>query len=135
MSIVDISVWLSSATLDIFGTAALDHDFKALTTTETDMKIAYKKVFSPSKAARVLAALNTVFPRWIVRGIPIKRNGELEEASAVIKKTCKEIVQNSRAKRAKTNKTDLEILSVATESGFFSDEELIDQVMTFLAAG
>jgi cytochrome P450 len=135
VSVVNISAWLSRATLEILGTAGLGHDFAALTNEETDVKIAYQKVFSPSKVTQLLAALSAVFPRWFVRGLPVKRNGELEEAAAVIKKVCKEMVENSKAKKAKTNKTGVDLVSVAIESGFFNDEELADQLMTFLAAG
>ena len=135
VSVVDISVWIARATMDILGAAGFGQDFEALADKETDLGIAYKKVYSPSKITQLLASLSFIFPRWFVRGIPVKRNGELVEASAVIKRVCLEMVRKTRAKMAETNKTDADILSIAIESGLFSDEDLVNQLMTLLAAG
>ncbi len=65
----------------------------------------------------------------------MKRNGEIEEASLTIRSTCRQLIRAKKEKLEKHELTDVDILSVALESGGFSEENLIDQLMTFLAAG
>lgn len=72
---------------------------------------------------------------WLNRN-SIKRNDDLEAASQVIKKTCYSLVQQAKLNLAdKNEKSARNILSVAIESGGFTDEGLVNQLMTFLIAG
>ena len=56
-------------------------------------------------------------------------------ASGVIKRTCNALVQQARDHLTGTEKDHTDILSVAIQSGGFSDEDLVNQMMTFLIAG
>jgi cytochrome P450 len=53
----------------------------------------------------------------------------------MIRAECASLVQEKKQKLARKERADADILSVAIESGGFSDENLVDQLMTFLAAG
>jgi cytochrome P450 len=59
----------------------------------------------------------------------------MEAAGTLIRKVCKDLVLEKRRKLENKETTGVDILSVAIESGGFSDEDLINQMMTFLAAG
>ena len=135
VSVVDISVRVSNAALDIFGAAGIGHELESMTNLDTELGRAYGKVFSPSKAMMFIIALNFIFPRWLVKSLPLKRNEELMEASGVIRDMCRDLVRKSKARIAETGKTDTDILSTAISCGIFSDEDLADQLMTLLAAG
>lgn len=74
-------------------------------------------------------------PFWILRRLPIQRNQEVEDARTLVRKVCHELIDEKKAKLASGKTTDKDILSVAIESGGFSNENLVDQLMTFLAAG
>ena len=68
--------------------------------------------------------------------VSIKRNEDFEAASQVIKKTCYSLVQQEKSNLDMSKKaTTRNILSVAIESGGFTDEGLVNQLMTFLIAG
>ena len=55
---------------------------------------------------------------------------------AVIRGIARDLIQTKKAQLERGEKLeDHDILSTAIESGMFPDENLIDQVMTFLAAG
>ncbi|KAL2351287.1 cytochrome P450 [Cryomyces antarcticus] len=89
-----------------------------------------------SRATLDIIGLAGMFlPFWLLKRLPVKRNDEIEAASNLIKRTCYDLVQAKKAKMAKGERTDNDILSVALESGGFSDEDLVNQLMTFLAAG
>lgn len=134
-AIMEIGQWASRATLDIIGVAGLGKDFGAIEDPNTELFRTYSAVFKPSRQAQVLGILNMFLPSWFVRSLPIKRNGEVEAAAAVIRKTCRELIRTKKEKLDKKELTDVDILSVALESGGFTEDNLIDQLMTFLAAG
>ncbi|KAL6722041.1 hypothetical protein ACLMJK_001146 [Lecanora helva] len=64
-----------------------------------------------------------------------KRNNDMRAASQVIRKACLSLIQRARHQSLKPGSHATDILSVAIESGGFSDEGLVNQLMTFLLAG
>lgn len=133
--VMEVGEWASRATLDIIGIAAAGQDFGAIANPNTNLSTVYRTVFKPSQQAQLLGLLNLFLPGWLVRRIPMKRNGEIEEATAVIRSTCRQQIRTKKEKLEKGELTDVDILSVALESGGFTEENLVDQMMTFLAAG
>ena len=134
-AVMEAGEWASRATLDIIGVAGLGQDFGAIKDPQSLLNRTYRKVFKPSRQAAILGLLNIFLPGWIVKNLPVKRNGEIEEAAAIIRDTCRTLIKSKKDKLEKKQLNDIDILSVALESGGFSDENLIDQLMTFLAAG
>lgn len=53
-------------------------------------------------------------------------------ASEAIKQICRTMIREKKDKLAKGQSSGVDILSVAIESGGFSDEDLVNQMMTFL---
>ncbi|RKF55520.1 Cytochrome P450 monooxygenase FUM15 [Golovinomyces cichoracearum] len=134
-TVIEVSDWASRATLDIIGIASFGRDFNAIRDPNTSLNKTYRKVFKPSRQAQILGLLNLFFPGWIVAKIPISRNGEIEAAAAVIRDTCRSMIRLKKEKLQSKQLNDPDILSIALENGDFTEENLIDQMMTFLAAG
>jgi cytochrome P450 len=134
-AVLEVGEWASRATLDIIGIAGLGQDFGAIRDPDTVLNKTYRTVFKPSRQAAMLNMLNLFLPMWFVSRLPIKRNGEIEAAAAVIRSSCRQLIRAKKEKLEKHELTDVDILSVALESGGFSEENLVDQLMTFLAAG
>jgi cytochrome P450 len=133
-SIVDISSWLSRATLDILGAVGLGHSFEAMSNKKSSLLMAYTKIFAPSAQTQILMSLNLFFPRWFVRNVPFKRNRELYNAAAVIRETCRAIIKERRAAMEDTKSADVDILSAIQSSGADNDS-LVEQLVSILAAG
>lgn len=132
---IDVKDWASRATLDIIGLAGLGRDFDSIKDPDNELIRTYKSIFSPGRGGQIMAALFFIAP-WLVRVLPIKRNSDFEAASQVIKKTCFSLVQQEKLNLASKNEgAARNILSVAIESGGFTDEGLVNQLMTFLIAG
>ncbi|KAK7952467.1 Cytochrome P450 [Apiospora aurea] len=131
----EVSEWASRATLDIVGVAGLGRDFGAIHNPDNELSSRYRVLFRPSKQARMLGILGSIMPAWITNRIPVKRNNDIALAARTIRAVCQDLIKEKREKLARKELTDVDILSVAIESGSFSDSELIDQLMTFLAAG
>ncbi|KAH6674056.1 cytochrome P450 4A12A [Plectosphaerella plurivora] len=134
-AVIEAGAWSSRITLDIIGIAGLGHDFNAINDPDGPLSQIYQNVFKPSKQAQILGLLGLVLPGWLVAHLPVKRNGDVAQASAVIRDTCRDLISNKKAKLARKEPADMDILSTALESGAFTDENLVDQMMTFLAAG
>ena len=136
LATVEISNWTSRATLDIIGTAGFGKDFNALDDPETELNVTYRKVLQPSRAAQTLSFMGLVLPPWLVQAIPIAQNSKITDAAESIKRVARQLIHEKKVKLSVAGKrTEPDILSVAIESGGFSDEDLVNQLMTFLAAG
>ncbi|KAI0419193.1 cytochrome P450 [Xylaria grammica] len=134
-AVIEVGNWASRVTLDIIGIAGLGRDFGAIKDPKSELNETYRKVFMPSKQAQILNFLGQLLPEWVLTKLPVKRNDDINEASQYIRSVCRDLIQEKKRKLAVGKETDHDILSVALESGGFSDEDLVDQLMTFLAAG
>ncbi|OAR03135.1 hypothetical protein LLEC1_06589, partial [Akanthomyces lecanii] len=135
-----VSHWASLATLDIIGLAAMGRDFSAVRDPENPLVAQYTSVFEGQSILRVFLVLGLVLPQWLIEEIPLKKIREFRDASRTIRRVCQELIEEKRAKLQaqkadKTQQPDVDILSIALESGQFTDEGLQNQLMTFFAAG
>lgn len=127
---------MSCPALDIIGVAGLGQDFNAIDDPNTELNATYQKVFQPSRQQQTIALLGLFLPQWFLRSLPLAHNNNVEEASETIKKVCRQLIRQKQEKLDnKKKRVDVDILSVALESGGFTEEELVNQMMTFLAAG
>jgi cytochrome P450 len=133
---VEFTPWLSRATLDIIGIAGVDFDFNAIEDPNTELSRTYRTIFVQTNQARILQLLGLIFPIRLLRLIPAKRNSDIRNASKTIRRISRELIEQKQRKLAeKGASTGKDILSVALKSGGFTVENLVDQTMTFLAAG
>lgn len=134
-SVVEIREWASRATLDIIGVAGMGKDFDAISNPDNELNETYKAIFSNTRGARIVQVILMLLPPWLTAALPLKRNDEIGKAIKTIRKVSGELIKDKRAQMARGEKPALDILSVAMESGGFSDDDLVNQLMTFLAAG
>ncbi|KZL87821.1 cytochrome p450 [Colletotrichum incanum] len=134
-AVLEIGSWASRTTLDIIGMAGMGRDFGAIRDPSNPLAQTYQHVFKPSRQAQLLALLGMLLPGPIVHHLPFQRNGDIAKAANTIRATCRELIREKQEKRERKQLTDIDILSVALESGCFTEDNLVDQMMTFLAAG
>ena len=134
--IVEISGWSSRATLDIIGRAGTGVEFDAIENPNTKLNTTYRNVFSPNRQQRLMGILGLFLPQWFLRSLPISHNSRIEASCKTIKEVCRELISKKKEKLDhKEKQVETDILSVALESGGFTEEDLVNQMMTFLAAG
>lgn len=133
--VIEVGNWSSRATLDIIGLSGMGQDFNALQDQGNKLNQTYRTLFNPGRSGRLLQLANIFLPFWFTSRIPIKRNNDVNAASQFIKQTCRDLIASKRAQMEKKERTDVDIISVALESGGFTDEDLVNQMMTFLVAG
>lgn len=133
--VIEIRNWASRATLDIIGLAGMGKDFDSLINPENELFQTYKRIFSGNRGAQIVQLFLGMLPHWLAVNLPLKRNDEIGNAIGVIKKTARDLIAEKRATIQRGEKPSHDIISVAMESGGFTDEDLVNQLMTFLAAG
>lgn len=133
-STIEVGEWASRATLDIIGQAGMGQDFNSIHNPNTELNTVYRNVFSPNRTAQILGLLQFFLPTWLLRALPLQRNNDMRQAAKVARDTSFQLIQAK--KQAQADKSlPPDIISVALSSGGFTEEKLVDNMMTFLAAG
>ncbi|KAF9577455.1 hypothetical protein BGW38_007324 [Lunasporangiospora selenospora] len=151
----DITVDLGRATLDIIGQAGFGYDFQSLASPKNELSNAYKTLFDSSSA--LLQFLRTFIP--VLNSIPFESNRTRWKALQSIDRVTTKLIDDKRAEALERQKqhTDSgneldqeevedgkDLMSIlirgneqvgSLEEGKLTDQELKDQILTFLAAG
>jgi cytochrome P450 len=139
-NVVVIRSWATRATLDIIGLAGMNHDFDSLKDPSNPLTQQYQRMRqAPSSVERIMGLVLSLFTSrsaYIVAGLPTKRRKEAKAASDYIRKVCRDLIKEKQDKLySSKSDTGVDIISVALRSSVFTNENLADQMMTFLAAG
>ncbi|KAH7310212.1 cytochrome P450 [Rhexocercosporidium sp. MPI-PUGE-AT-0058] len=134
--VVEIRDWASRATLDILGSAGMDHDFNALKIPDNELNAQYRKMFAaPSDKLRILGLLGYFIDIQFLFSLPIARNRELREGGKYLRSVTRQVIEKKKQKLERKEPSGVDLISVALNSGGFNEESLISNMMTFLAAG
>jgi cytochrome P450 len=116
-AVIEVGSWASRATLDIIGVAGMGRDFGAIKNPNNELMQTYRTLFQPSRQAQILGLLSLVLPNWAITRLPVKRNNDIALASKTIRSVCLDLIREKREKLSRKELTDVDILSVALESG------------------
>ena len=135
-AMIDMADWASRASLDIIGSAGMGHEFKSLSdpSIEDTMKM-YGSMVKQSRGAKLLTVLQLVLPSVITDYLPFQRNMGVLAASKAARTTSQKFIDAKKIQMVNKEKMSPDIISTALASGHFTDEGLVDTMMTFLAAG
>lgn len=131
---MEVSSWSVRSGLDIIGLASTGIDFGAVKDANNPLARSYY-CLNPAPSDFVLLGLRAFLPNIIMDNFPLPRVSSVKRATKHLRQVCGDLIHDKRRKM--TNKEDIgvDILSVALSTGLFSDENLVDQMMTFLSAG
>jgi len=133
--VVEFGEWATRVTLDIIGLAGMGRDFNAVWNDDDPLVHAYNELLEPTMERAIYFATNIVGPQDLIQKLPISQNKVLRETTGKLKSICLQTVRERRQKVKRGGENGTDILSLLIESNNFSDEELVDQMLTFLAAG
>jgi cytochrome P450 len=129
----------SRLTLDIIGPAAMGRDFRSLQNSDNRVAESFLNILEPTTEKMAFLAMNFTLPQWIARRVPWRLNEVVAKETGFLRDLCTDIVVEKRQflAESKASAKDLEadILGTMMLGGDFSDTELVDQMLTFLAAG
>lgn len=132
----DLAFWAPKVTLDIIGGAAMGHDFHAINHNDDELAQLYEQLMAPSRELRLLFTLSLLGMKWLLRFLPwIDVDRWLTQQTNKLRTLCRQFVAEKKRSMKVNGEGSADLLSKLIESNDFSDEELIDQLLTFLAAG
>jgi len=125
--------------LDIIGPAAIGRDFQSLENENDPVSQNYTAILKPSADLLLLFAFSLILPQWLVKSIPCKANIVLPRKVGYLRAVFHDILHEKRKQLASEKDQDKniegDILGTMMRGGEFTDDELVDQMLTILAAG
>ncbi|KAH8904667.1 putative cytochrome P450 monooxygenase [Coniochaeta sp. PMI_546] len=136
-AVVQISDWAGRVTLDIVGLAAMGRDFDAVRDPHAEFHKKYDKLrMKPTTITRLLvlfSMLTVGFKAYFA--LPTKWNRESKISADYIRRYARQIVEDKKNNLKHGSAKSKDIASLAMASGVFSDDNMVDQMITFLVAG
>ena len=136
--IVDICRYTTQVTLDIIGLAGLGRDIGSLRNSEDELVKNFEEILEPTPEKALYLVLHVIFPGWFIAKLPWGLNKRVEITTGNVKRITTEFVREKKANmklQGSEGQPSRDILSIMIRSNDFSDENLVDQLLTFLAAG
>lgn len=132
---IEINAWASKVTLDIVGIAAFGRDFHVLERPDHPLVKNYADLLEPGPAKFAYFFFTLIFSRKFVDLFPWEVSRRFNQTTTDIRAICAQLVRDKKAAMEKLGDDQFDILSLLIKSNNFSDDELVDQLLTFLAAG
>jgi cytochrome P450 len=131
----EITTWAGKVTLDIIGVAGLGAEFNAMKSLDHQLVKNYDELLEPvmEKLLFFLACIS--FTTKFVKKIPWSMNEMFYRTTASLREIGSKLVQDKRDAISTGSDDHFDILSLLIQSNNFSNDELVDQLLTFLAAG
>ncbi|KAL1960130.1 hypothetical protein VTO42DRAFT_302 [Malbranchea cinnamomea] len=131
----NVGDWAGRVTLDIIGLAAAGQRFNAVADPNNELHQRYKRLTGGGGRSIIRFFFVLFAPKLFYKLVPFGRNKDIMDGSRYIRAFSRKVIQEKKQKMANGEEKDVDIISVALESGLFTEDALVDQVMTFLAAG
>ena len=131
---IEVFKFLSRATLDIIGSAGFGYEFNSLYNPDDPFASAYASLFQ-RQGNRLLQVVSNYIP--LMRQLPVPRVLAVKRARKTIKDNATKLVRDKEAQPSLVGKDILSLMIAENRKaeGKLAEMELVDQVMTFLAAG
>ncbi|KAH7399149.1 cytochrome P450 [Phaeosphaeria sp. MPI-PUGE-AT-0046c] len=132
---VEIGHYSTQVTLDIIGLAGLGRDIGSLRSGEDELIQNYEEILEPTPEKAIYFLLHLLFPEWFIKALPWKLNERVRITTENLKRICTEFVRQKRERMKLKIEESVDILSIMLRTDNFSNSDLVDELLTFLAAG
>ncbi|KAI0968932.1 cytochrome P450 [Xylaria arbuscula] len=134
-NIIDLANWTSRVTLDIIGVAGMGREFNMLKKTEDPLLGIYEQLLEPAPEKLAFAMTSIWLGLPFVGLLPWKMNGLFKHLTTTLSDYCMPMLQEKKDAIFNSKDDHFDVLSLLIKSGNFTDPQLRDQLLTFLAAG
>lgn len=134
-AITDMNFWSTKVTLDMIGVAALGRDFNTLENSDDILVQSYEELLDPTPGKIALYILTSCQLPFLNKFIPGKVEKRFHLATATLRETCFSFLREKRLDLASDKGISTDVLTKLIETNEFADIELVDQLLTFIAAG
>ncbi|OCL06974.1 cytochrome P450 [Glonium stellatum] len=133
--VVEVNHWANKVTMDIIGLAGLGRDIHALKNSDDELIKNYEEILEPTTEKGLYFVLHVLFPQRLLKALPWRINERVQVTTSNLKTICRQFVREKKQRMKTEGEDQIDILSILIKSNDFSDESLVDQLLTFLAAG
>jgi cytochrome P450 len=133
--IIEIGHYSTQVTLDIIGLAGLGRDIGSLRNSDDKLIKIYEEILEPTTEKAVYFIMHLIFPPWLIAILPWRLNERVRVTTHNLRMICTDFVVEKQSKVKLESEAGRDILSIMIRSNDFSDSNLVDQLLTFLAAG
>lgn len=131
---IEVMSQMSRVTLDLIGSAGIGEDFDTIHNDDNYIAHLYELITDPNRGSMVVFFLIMVYlPTFVVERLYGTRYARVANAIRELRIEVRKLVTAKKESRTKTTQKD--IIAVIMQSGDFSDDYLVDQMLTFFAAG
>lgn len=130
---LNIAMDISLATLDVIGQAALGIHFEALKSPNSDFMQEFRGMFPHSKFEVFLLSVGFYFPIDILSRLPFRRYRDFKVFTASLRSRCRKVIAQKKGNLDLEANPDM--LGVMMSLDIFTDDELVEQMLTLLMAG
>lgn len=135
MGVVEFGELAGNVTLDVIGLAGMGHDFEAIEKGHHPLIQAFDDFLEPTFGKVLYWVIAATFGYSFTKMLPWKMHGTFDGIRKSVHDNCFPLIPKKRQAVADNPEDHLDILSILIKSGGFSDEELLDQLLTTVAAG
>jgi cytochrome P450 len=139
--VLEIDAFASRVTIDIIGMACLGRDLNAIHNSGDKIVEQYDKILTPTDGSKLLMLLGTILlPLQVARRLPplspiLRDVRDAADGRHNLRILCRQLMETKRRDMETQNEKHIDIISTLIRSGNFNDDQLVDQILTFLAAG
>lgn len=127
---------MSRVTLDIIGAAGVGKDFNTINNDKDPLARLYATITDTNKGSLVIFFwVQILMPRWIVTRLKGTIYARVAEAQDQLRNEARILMQEKKQNLQDKPEQQNDIISIIMRSGDFPDDYLVDQLLTFLAAG
>ena len=132
---IEIGNWANKVTLDIIGIAGLGREFNVMKNSDDPLVQDYEQLLEPTFEKFLYFIARTWGPDRLVTKLPWKLNRIFKQSTTSLRNITRQLVRDKREAMKIGADEHFDILSLLIKTGDFSDDDLSDQLLTFLAAG
>ncbi|GAB7355477.1 hypothetical protein MBLNU459_g5974t1 [Dothideomycetes sp. NU459] len=138
---IELNHWANQVTMDIIGLAAMGRDFQCLKEGGRHPLIQnYEELLEPTLEKQMYYAARILGPSELIKKLPWRLNSRMKIIISNLTNVCLQLVQDKKTMLSTKTPEQIDvanrdILTLLIRSGNFSDRQLVDQLLTFLAAG
>ncbi|KAF2970987.1 hypothetical protein GQX73_g2546 [Xylaria multiplex] len=133
--LIDMNIWASKVTLDIIGIAGLGRELNTIEDFNNPLAKAYDELTEVTLEKGLYMLLSMLFGLKTIRLLPWRMNGVFKRLRTSLVSICESMITDKREAIRQDADHHPDILSLLIKTDNFTDTELADQLLTFLAAG
>ena len=133
--VIEVQSWASKATLSIIEETAMGVDSRAIEDPDEPLGLTYRRLMNPNWVFRIITFLSIWLPGWLVWNIPVELNRTIKRNGSLIWDICRSQTACIESSQADPESLRNTVIATAVKSKQFSQQDLVEQMKTFLIAG